>query len=396
MNLIKKYFIKEIFLILLSILVVLYLLEFFLILIDFKDWKTRRAESILGTDNKFEILRELEVKNNKITVNYSPPPEETNKQLKLHPLSGVSNSITIDCNENGYVSTFVSDRFGFNNKNNKNWDLKNIDILLVGDSFANGACVNYKDTINGNLEKIKKNLKILNISKGGNGPLSEYASLREYLPFVNPKKIIWFYFEGNDLDNLSDELKNGILSKYLNEKNFSQNLYYKQNLIDNFLIKFLKSEVQNREIEKNKNSKLIKFVKLNRLVRFKNEKIDFIKLYYTKKIEKDNSLNKFSEIIFYANELAKNKGSEFYFVYLPDVSRYSYAENKKNLFYKEEIIQIVNKLNISIIDLDKELFAKQSEPLSLFPKIHPPSHYNEKGYYLVSKIVAKKLNIIIN
>ena len=85
MNLIKKYFIKEIFLILLSILVVLYLLEFFLILIDFKDWKTRRAESILGTDNKFEILRELEVKNNKITVNYSPPPEETNKQLKLHP-----------------------------------------------------------------------------------------------------------------------------------------------------------------------------------------------------------------------------------------------------------------------------------------------------------------------
>ena len=193
MNLIKKYFIKEIFLILLSILVVLYLLEFFLILIDFKDWKTRRAESILGTDNKFEILRELEVKNNRITVNYSPPSEETNKQLKLHPLSGVSNSITIDCNENGYVSTFVSDRFGFNNKNNKNWDLKNIDILLVGDSFANGACVNYKDTINGNFEKIKKNLKILNISKGGNGPLSEYASLREYLPFVNPKKIIWFY-----------------------------------------------------------------------------------------------------------------------------------------------------------------------------------------------------------
>lgn len=396
MNLIKKYFIKETFLILLSTLVILYLLEFFLILIDFKDWKTRRAESLIGTDNKFEILRELQVKNNKIAINYSPPTEEINKQLKLHPLSGISNSITIDCNENGYVSTFTSDRFGFNNKKNKNWDLKNIDILLVGDSFANGACVNYKDTINGNFERIKKDLKILNISKGGNGPLSEYASLREYLPFVSPKKIIWFYFEGNDLDNLSDELKNSILSKYLNEKNFSQNLYYKQNLIDNFLIKFLKSEVQNREIEIKKKSKLIKFVKLNRLIRFKNEKISFIKLNYTKKMEKDNSLNKFSEIIFYANELAKNKRSEFYFVYLPDVSRYSYAENKKNLFYKEEIIKIVNKLNIPIIDLDNELFAKQSEPLSLFPKIHPPAHYNEKGYYLVSKIVAKKLNITNN
>jgi hypothetical protein len=57
MNLIKKYFIKEIFLILLSTLVILYLLEFFLILIDFKDWKTRRAESLIGTDNKFEVLK---------------------------------------------------------------------------------------------------------------------------------------------------------------------------------------------------------------------------------------------------------------------------------------------------------------------------------------------------
>ena len=114
-----------------------------------------------------------------------------------------------------------------------------------------------------------------------------------------------------------------------------------------------------------------------------------------KKITND-TLNQFSKIIFYANELAKNKKIEFYFVYLPDSSRYSHAENKKNLFYKKEIIEIVNKLNIPIIDLDKELFAKQSEPLSLFPDIPPPVHYNEKGYYLVSKIVAKKLNIIKN
>lgn len=389
----KKNFFKEFFLIILSIVFILYLLEFFLILIDFKDWKTRRAESLLGTDNKFKILKKLQANNNKIVVNYSPSPEETYKKLKLHPLSGVSNRVTIDCNENGYFSKFISDRFGFNNAKDKNWDLKNIDLLLVGDSFANGACVNYKDTISGNLESIEKNLKIVNISKGGNGPLSEYASIREYLPFVNPKKIIWFYFEGNDLDDLGDELKNIILLKYLNEKNFSQNLYYKQNLIDNFLITFLETEVNNRGVEVKQNSEFVKFVKLNKLMRFKNEKIHFIKLYYSKKMNKSYYLSKFEEIIFYANELAKNKKSEFYFVYMPDISRYIYAD-KKNLFYKDEIFEIINKLNVPIIDLHNELFAKQSEPLSLFPKIHPPAHYNEYGYSLVSEIVAKKLNII--
>ena len=396
MNLIKKsqkYFIKEIFLILFSIFFILYLLELLLILINYKDLKSLRFEKLHGKVDKFQIAKELQANNKKIVFNYLVPYEVINK-LKLHPLSGISNTMNIDCNENGYFSMFASDRFGFSNKDN-NWNLKNIDLLLVGDSFTYGACVNYKDTINGNLEKIKKDLKILNIAKGGNGPLSEYAALREYLPYVNPKKIVWFYFEGNDLINLDDELKNNILSKYLNDFNFSQNLYYKQNLIDNYLIEFLKSEIEYRKKDIKKNE-VIKFIKLNKLIRFKNEKIRFIKLYYNKKKITNDTLNQFSKIIFYANELAKNKKIEFYFVYLPDSSRYSHAENKKNLFYKKEIIEIVNKLNIPIIDLDKELFAKQSEPLSLFPDIPPPVHYNEKGYYLVSKIVAKKLNIIKN
>jgi hypothetical protein len=392
MNMIKKsqkYFIKVIFLILFSIFFILYLLELLLILINYKDFKSIRADQLKGKVDKFEIYKKLQVHNKEIVINYSPPSEVINEQLNLHPLSGISNRMTIDCNENGYFSIFSSDRFGFNNKNS-NWDLKNIDLLLVGDSFVNGACVNYKDTINGNLEKIKKNLKILNIAKGGNGPLSEYAALREYLPYVNPNKIVWFYFEGNDLENLNDELKNSILSKYINDFNFSQNLFYKQNSIDNFLNEHLKSEIQYREKNIKKKNKIIDFIKLNKLIRFKNEKIYNIKLYYNKK-NKNYIFNQFSEIIFFASELAKNKKSEFYFVYLPDLRRYSDSENKKNLFYKEEIIEIVKKLKIPIIDLDKELFAEQIEPLLLFPKVIPPVHYNEKGYYLVSRIIAKKL-----
>ena len=34
---------------------------------------------------------------------------------KILPLSGLSNSKTLHCNENGYYSIYTSDRFGFNN-----------------------------------------------------------------------------------------------------------------------------------------------------------------------------------------------------------------------------------------------------------------------------------------
>ena len=53
--------------------------------------------------------------------------------------------------------------------------------------------------------------------------MAEYATLREYLN-PNVKKVIWVYYEYNDLLDLRDEIKNRILRNYLVDINFSQNL----------------------------------------------------------------------------------------------------------------------------------------------------------------------------
>ena len=53
-------------------------------------------------------------------------------------------------------------------------------------------------------KKIKSG-SVLNLGYGDDGPLLEYATLREYLPLTNTKKAIWVYYEGNDLDNLDTE-----------------------------------------------------------------------------------------------------------------------------------------------------------------------------------------------
>ena len=59
----------------------------------------------------------------------------------------------------------------------------------------------------------------------------------------------------------------------------------------------------------------------------------------------------------------------------------------------KKILNIVNKLDIPIIDIYKEVFAKHPDPLSLFPFRKLSFHYNEEGYKLVSEAILDKIKI---
>jgi len=108
----------------------------------------------------------------------------------IFPISGIANRLTIHCKEQLNYSIYKSDRFGFNNPD-KVWDDNNIDILLIGDSFVHGSCVNEKDTISGKIRDIS-NMNVINLGMGGSGPLIELASLKEYGIKKNLKKFFGF------------------------------------------------------------------------------------------------------------------------------------------------------------------------------------------------------------
>ena len=136
---------------------------------------------------------------------------------------------TINCNENGKYSFYKSDRYGFNNPDHE-WDSNQIEYFLLGDSFIHGACVNRNDDIASVLRILSKK-SVLNLGYDNNGPLLQYATLREYYQ-TNVKKVLWFYYEGNDLINLPHELNIELLKNYLSDTNFSQDLKDKQSQID--------------------------------------------------------------------------------------------------------------------------------------------------------------------
>jgi hypothetical protein len=289
----------------------------------------------------------------------------------LFSLAGISNSRTIYCNENGYYSEYLSDRYGFNNPDHE-WDEEKIDILLLGDSFVHGACINPPNDIASVLRRISQQ-SVLNLGFRGNGPVMNYATLKEYFP-EKTKKIFWFYYEGNDLIDLKVNRKNKILQDYLVTNDFKQNLKNYQSKIDKITKKKIHAALNIRNYINYKHIFILHNIRL--LI---NKNI----------INKDNkNLNVFFEILKKSKEFADINDSEFYLVYLPTYKRYVGNFNNQNY---EKIIKFSKDNKIFFIDIHKNVFSETKNPKEFFP-FEMGGHYNIKGYDVIAKYIFDKIN----
>ena len=399
------------------------------------------------TNKEFDLRDEFgvyeELKNdieNLSLPNY--PISFLGKKNDLRPLSGLSHSVTMNCNENGYVSFFHTDRYGFNNPDDE-WDKEKIEYLIVGDSFAMGSCVNRPNDIASVLRKLS-NKPVLNLGYGGNGPLLEYISLKEYLD-TNVNKVLWFFYEGNDFDNLDSELTDPILVKYLNDKSFTQNLRENQNKVDDLVLskiggkkKKLKT-IENENIEekielskpdyetkmekyedliennkeknakeklfskeiKDKQDEINKLLELKKSIKIEREKISlrlkkFITFYNTRNKLSEifypvKSESDFEKIMKLAKEITLKNNSQLYLVFIPAYSRYvslNIPDSIKDYKVYSNVKEITNKLDIPFIDIHEDLINKENNKFKYWP-FGLPGHFNVYGYKKISELVFK-------
>ena len=334
---------------------------------------------------KIEFLNELKKKNKNTSFAYNPSiilkEFSKNKKIKNHilPLSGLSKTLVVDCNESGSYSTFVSDRYGFNNYDSIYKNTKKR-IILIGDSLIQGQCVNQSNTIANKLNNDGYN--VISLGLAGNGPLLELAILKEYGVKLNPSKVIWFFSE-NDIRDLEKNSKFEILKKYYN-KNYTQGNIEKQIETDQFWKIYEKEEMK----KKNKNTKKNFLKKIERAIFLKSYKdlaFELFKDEYIEYKEIDSKyINKFIEIIKLSKHLTEEHGAEFYFVYLPLYKSILNEEPKS----KEIILNEIKKLNISYLDFHK-VIKKFEDPLIFFPfKIE--GHYTINGYELLAEKIKNK------
>ena len=90
----------------------------------------------------------------------------------------------------------------------------------------------------------------------------------------------------------------------------------------------------------------------------------------------------FKKILKLANDLAHQNNAKLYFIYLPDKPKFKIENNDNYNFVKN----LVKELQIPFIDIQKEVFEKELNPLELYPN-KVGNHYNIKGYRKVAETI---------
>jgi len=213
------------------------------------------------------------------------------------------------------------------------------------------------------------------------GPLLQLATLREYTKDINIKKVLWFYYEGNDLTiNLSNELANKKLRKYFLEDNFTQKLKLNQNKINRIAKQSIK--VQEKQYSETSTSVIL----IKDILKLKNLR-DPRKNITNKKIP----FEEFENILKKTKLYLEKKNAELYFIYLPEYQRYKVKKYDNSNFNK--VKKIINKLNIPFIDIKTDIFDEEN--FKYFPKLDQGEylkHYNVLGYRKIAEYIYKNTN----
>ena len=89
------------------------------------------------------------------------------------------------------------DHNGFRNKT----DLKSADVVVIGDSFVEGLTVPDAELTTSRLAQLEGKV-VANLAQSAYGPLEELVVLKRYGLPLQPRTVVWLFFEGNDLSDV--------------------------------------------------------------------------------------------------------------------------------------------------------------------------------------------------
>tara|TARA_B100000029_G_scaffold291004_1_gene284581 strand:+ start:4039 stop:5196 length:1158 start_codon:yes stop_codon:yes gene_type:complete len=307
---------------------------------------------------------------------------------RIWPLSGISRVKTVYGIESGRYMIYSSDRYGFNNDDNV-YDQTEYPIIILGDSFVHGCCVQEGEDIAGNLRTRGHNA--INLGMGGNGPLNNLATLREYGETIQPKLILWLYYE-NDWENLKTEFSHPLLQQYINNPEFRQSLVVRQSETD----LFWKSAIQiyNNDVTTSTDSgsvvkatiettaiNVTKFILLDNIWSI----IRRIIAIPSDGNQESEHVEAFSKVLENAKLESARLGANLHFIHLPSYGSVVNRDNRSG----DRILTLVKQLDIPVIDL-YEVISLLEDPLHVFP-LRMRGHYNKEGYSLLAEIIEDKV-----
>jgi hypothetical protein len=233
----------------------------------------------------------------------------------------------------------------------------------------------------------------LSLGLGGNGPLLELASLKEFLPLLKPKVVLWAYFEKNDWTELRNEARSPLLLRYL-KSNFRQDLVSIQADLDQALLAYIEKETRKALLRLQARNNPNSFDKWTAIAKLSALRSGLGLASSQRKSEEQNAptdgtadLALFCAVLQNAKAAVETWGGTLYFVSLPPWERYAIPPSAEQ--NREEVLETVTNLKIPIIDLHAT-FQSHGDPLSLFP-FRRSGHYNLAGNQVIADAALKRL-----
>jgi hypothetical protein len=324
---------------------------------------------------------------------------------RIVPLGGIAHAWTQLCNEVCENVAYQNDHRGFRNPPDA-WTSRPAQIAAVGDSFAQGICV--RDGL-GVVDRLRNEFPAtLNFANGGNGPLLELAAVREYLPEIRPRVVLWFYYEGNDLTSIPTEARWPLLRSYLSPTYPGQGLAERQAEIDaswrGFLEARLKGIIGAEEPAPavaqparafSDAGHVVDVMLLRNLrhllgVRFGRVQEPSLATTLESGVPREG-VAAFEEILRVAVSTVESWGGTLYLIYLPEYWRYDLKAiaRQSPAWERSRVIVAAERVGARTVDV-AAAFERYPNPRQRF-WAGAFGHYNQDGYQVVADLILARL-----
>jgi hypothetical protein len=333
--------------------------------------------------DQFEVVRDLRKPGTDVyPVAFPAWQGLQSEEAAILPLGGISSVTTVFCNEMGQYVTYRSDEHGFHNPEGI-WSSARFDVAVLGDSFAQGACV---PTAQNFVERIRLQYPAtLNLGMVGNGPLLMLAGLKEFLTELRPGIVLWVYTEGNDLTfDLNREKRHTRLSDYL-LPDHRQGLLARQTECDALLRRLIDREYTSRQAATMETTAPGRFWRLWSLRQALG-----LQLGETKLDSSRVDLPLFRQILDVARQTTRGWGGKLYFVYLPAEARYHDAKHRREYDWaRGQVLSIAADLQLPLIDLHPAI-SRHPDISELYA--YRGAHFSPAGNRLVAETILEALH----
>jgi hypothetical protein len=300
------------------------------------------------------------------------------RERGLLPLSNVSSAYVVECNEGAGYLQFRSDELGFNNPPGL-VSAGNLDIAIIGESFALGHCVPSSKSAADLIRA--RHPHTANFGIPGSRVLAHLGVLREYVQPLEPAVVIWFV--NTNFAEPRQETEQPVLMKYLNDPSFSQRLRQRQPEVDAFMREIVVPLSLQSDAALSAQLERAERVPLERVVKFRELRslVDFGAV--AQRPAPPTDVSYFERTIDLAADSTRAWGGEFIAVILPS---YEISTGRaRDVARYEAVRKSLHRSNVHVID-GVTLFEAQPDLLGLYT-LRINNHPSERGHALLAEAI---------